>query len=195
MAHESFEDEATAELMNAGFVNIKVDREERPDVDAVYMEATQAFNGGQGGWPMTCLLTPGGEPFFCGTYFPRAQFQGLLGNATNAWQTQREAVEEQGADIARQLREQFATARVRPAPGRRGPGRRRARPDPRIRSALRRLRPRTEFPPSMLLEFLLRAYARAGDERALEMVSRDLPGHGARWHVRPARRRLRPLQR
>src|SRR6201997_2249124 len=54
MAHESFEDASTAELMNAGFVNIKVDREERPDVDAVYMEATQAFNRGQGGWPMTC---------------------------------------------------------------------------------------------------------------------------------------------
>src|ERR1700712_988508 len=85
MAHESFEDEPTAQLMNAGFVNIKVDREERPDVDAVYMEATQAFNDGQGGWPMTCLLTASGEPLFCGTYLPRPQFQALLRNATEAW--------------------------------------------------------------------------------------------------------------
>jgi uncharacterized protein YyaL (SSP411 family) len=69
MAHESFENEATAALMNERFVNIKVDREERPDVDAVYMQATQAMTG-HGGWPMTVVMTPGGEPFFCGTYFP-----------------------------------------------------------------------------------------------------------------------------
>jgi uncharacterized protein YyaL (SSP411 family) len=75
MAHESFEDEQTAALMNAGFVNVKVDREERPDVDAVYMEATQAFNGGQGGWPMTVVMTPAGDPLFCGTYLPRAARQ------------------------------------------------------------------------------------------------------------------------
>jgi uncharacterized protein YyaL (SSP411 family) len=69
MAHESFEDDTIAAYMNEHFVNIKVDREERPDVDAVYMEATQAMTG-HGGWPMTCVLTPKGEPFFCGTYFP-----------------------------------------------------------------------------------------------------------------------------
>src|SRR6195952_5896855 len=103
MAHESFEDEETAQLMNAGFVNIKVDREERPDVDAVYMEATQAFNDGQGGWPMTSLLTPAGDPLFCGTYLPREQFQGLLGNVIEVWAEDRAAVEEQGADISRQL--------------------------------------------------------------------------------------------
>ena len=147
MAHESFEDEATARLMNTGFVNIKVDREERPDVDAVYMEATQAFNSGQGGWPMTCLLTAAGEPLFCGTYFPREQFQALLTNATEAWSTDRDGVEAQGADIARQLREQFA--------GPLGAGQ---APDPavldaavealhgRVRSAIRRLRPRPEIP-------------------------------------------------
>lgn len=71
MAHESFEDPTTAQMMNAGFVNIKVDREERPDVDAVHMEATQAMTG-QGGWPMTVFLTPDGAPFYCGTYFPRS---------------------------------------------------------------------------------------------------------------------------
>src|SRR3546814_6221063 len=69
MAHESFEDEATAAVMNQHFVNVKVDREERPDVDAVYMEAVQAMTG-RGGWPMTVFLTPDGRPFYGGTYFP-----------------------------------------------------------------------------------------------------------------------------
>jgi uncharacterized protein len=172
MAHESFEDDATAELMNAGFVNIKVDREERPDVDAVYMEATQAFNDGQGGWPMTCLLTADGEPLFCGTYFPRAQFQQLLRNASQAWNTQRDAVQAQGADIARQLREQFAP----PV----GSGQ---LPDAEAMDAavlaltaefdtrFAGFGRAPKFPPSMLLEFLLRAYARGGDVRALQMVA------------------------
>ena len=69
MAHESFEDEATAGLMNRSFVNIKVDREERPDLDSIYMSAVQALTG-QGGWPMTVFLTPDGQPFYGGTYFP-----------------------------------------------------------------------------------------------------------------------------
>ena len=68
-----FERSDVAAVMNEHFVNVKVDREERPDVDAVYMEATTALTG-QGGWPMTCLLTPDGAPFFAGTFFPRAQF-------------------------------------------------------------------------------------------------------------------------
>src|SRR6195952_5301504 len=173
MAHESFEDEATAALMNAGFVNVKVDREERPDVDAVYMEATQAFNGGQGGWPMTVLLTPAGDPLFCGTYLPRAQLQGLLGNVTEVWAEDRAAVEEQGADISRQLREQFG-----------GPVGAGLEPDPAVLDAavealtgefdqrFAGFGRAPKFPPSMLLEFLLRAYARAGDPRALEMVER-----------------------
>ncbi len=172
MAHESFEDDETAALMNAGFVNIKVDREERPDVDAVYMEATQAFTG-QGGWPMTCLLTSGGDPIFCGTYFPRAQFQQLLRNATEAWRTQRDAVVEQGADISRQLREQLAVpsgARLLPEAG---------ALDAAVDALSGQFDERfagfggaPKFPPSMLLEFLLRAYARAGADRALDMVAR-----------------------
>src|SRR5689334_2656694 len=76
MEHESFEDPATAELMNERFVNVKVDREERPDLDAVYMDAVVALTG-QGGWPMTVFLTPDGEPFFGGTYFPPAPRHGL----------------------------------------------------------------------------------------------------------------------
>src|SRR5438093_5635130 len=70
MAHESFEDPAVAERMNRDFVCVKVDREERPDLDDIYMAATVAMNQGQGGWPMTVFLTPEQEPFFAGTYFP-----------------------------------------------------------------------------------------------------------------------------
>src|SRR5580700_4988790 len=81
MAHESFEDYEVAAVMNAGFVCIKVDREERPDIDAVYMNATVALTG-QGGWPMTCFLTPDGRPFFCGTYYPKTAFLQLLRRST-----------------------------------------------------------------------------------------------------------------
>ena len=98
MAHESFENEAVARLMNDDFVCVKVDREERPDVDAVYMTATQAMTG-QGGWPMTVFATPDGTPFFCGTYFPRANFVRLLGSVATAWRDQREAVLRQGAAV------------------------------------------------------------------------------------------------
>ncbi len=90
--------------MNEHFVNIKVDREERPDVDAVYMEATQAMTG-QGGWPMTVLLTPAGEPFFCGTYFPprdgrgMPSFRRVLESVAEAWESRREEIEQSGADV------------------------------------------------------------------------------------------------
>jgi len=73
MAHESFEDDATASVMNQLFVNIKVDREERPDVDAIYMDAVQAMTG-RGGWPMTVFCTPTGDPFYGGTYYPQESF-------------------------------------------------------------------------------------------------------------------------
>ena len=90
MAHESFEDPNAAAYVNKHFVAVKVDREERPDVDAVYMEATQAMTG-HGGWPMTCFLTPTGEPFFCGTYFPPTDrpgmpsFRTVCQSVTRAW--------------------------------------------------------------------------------------------------------------
>ncbi|WP_019010536.1 thioredoxin domain-containing protein [Deinococcus aquatilis] len=95
MAHESFEDEATAAYMNAHFVSVKVDREERPDVDGVYMAATQAMTG-QGGWPMTVFLTPDAEPFYAGTYFPPQDRYGMpsfgrvMSSVASAWATQRE---------------------------------------------------------------------------------------------------------
>ncbi|SCL35579.1 hypothetical protein GA0074692_4128 [Micromonospora pallida] len=98
MAHESFEDEAVGRLIDEGFVAIKVDREERPDVDAVYMIATQAMTG-QGGWPMTVFATPDGTPFFCGTYFPKPNFVRLLESVGTAWREQRDAVLRQGAAV------------------------------------------------------------------------------------------------
>ncbi len=98
MAHESFEDEAVGKLLNENFVSIKVDREERPDVDAVYMTATQAMTG-QGGWPMTVFAAPDGTPFFCGTYFPKPNFTRLLESVATAWRDQREAVLQQGAAV------------------------------------------------------------------------------------------------
>ncbi|MGH2562067.1 MAG: thioredoxin domain-containing protein, partial [Thermomicrobiales bacterium] len=76
MEHESFEDDATAALMNARFVNIKVDREERPDLDSIYMSAVQAMSG-QGGWPLNCFLTPEGAPFYGGTYWPPEDRMGM----------------------------------------------------------------------------------------------------------------------
>jgi uncharacterized protein YyaL (SSP411 family) len=82
MERESFENEATAALMNRHFVNIKVDREERPDLDEIYMAATQALNQGQGGWPMTVFLTPDQKPFFAGTYFPPSDGLGRPGFPT-----------------------------------------------------------------------------------------------------------------
>ena len=104
MEHESFEDEATAQLMNTSFVSIKVDREEQPDVDSVYMDAVQAMTG-QGGWPMTVFLTPARVPFYGGTYFPpeprhgMPSFQQLLGAITETWSTRRDEVEDQGSKL------------------------------------------------------------------------------------------------
>jgi uncharacterized protein len=102
MAHESFEDEAIAKVMNDDFVAIKVDREERPDVDAVYMTATQAMTG-QGGWPMTVFATGDGEPFFCGTYFPKPHFARLLETVATAWRDRRDEVLKQGAAVVQAI--------------------------------------------------------------------------------------------
>src|SRR3954470_18344733 len=107
MAHESFEDAGTAAVMNELFVNIKVDREERPDVDAVYMEATQAMTG-TGGWPMTVFMTPDAEPFFCGTYYPRDYFRQLVLNISQAWRDQRDDVTGRARHVATALAENAA---------------------------------------------------------------------------------------
>ena len=168
MAHESFEDEHVAEVVNAGFVAVKVDREERPDVDAVYMNATTSLTG-HGGWPMTCVLTPDGDPFFAGTYFPREQFLALLANVSRVWSEQRADVLASGAHIAARLREITA-------PGPSAPITRET-----TSYAVRALRGHYDlarggfggapkFPPSMVLEFLLRHHAATGDADALAMA-------------------------
>jgi uncharacterized protein YyaL (SSP411 family) len=116
MERESFEDEGIAALMNQHFVCIKADREERPDLDEIYMAATLALNGGQGGWPMTVFLTPDQKPFFAGTYFPptdrygRPGFATLLKQMAESWQRNRAALEAQAGQVSDHLREQ-----VRPA--------------------------------------------------------------------------------
>ena len=108
MAHESFEDETTAALMNEYFVNIKVDREERPDLDGIYMNAVVAMTG-QGGWPMTVVMTPEGEPFFGGTYYPPTPRQGMpafrqvLMSLAQAWEKQNSQLRQSASDIAEHL--------------------------------------------------------------------------------------------
>lgn len=98
MAHESFEDTEIAELLNKYFVSVKVDREERPDIDSIYMSVCQAMTGG-GGWPMSLFLTPEQKPFFAGTYFPKPTFQSLLKQINKLWQTGREKLVLSGNEI------------------------------------------------------------------------------------------------
>ncbi len=109
MAHESFEDDDTAAFMNANFVNIKVDREERPDIDRIYMDAVTAMTG-RGGWPMTVFLTPGAEPIYAGTYYPKVRmshhpsFMDVMGAVLDAWRTNRDGAEQQAATVAEAIR-------------------------------------------------------------------------------------------
>ena len=105
-------------MINEHVVAIKVDREERPDVDAVYMTATQAMTG-QGGWPMTVFMTPDKEPFFCGTYYPRDYFRQLVRNVAQAWREQRDDVTGQARQVTAALAE-HAEATARAAGGPRG---------------------------------------------------------------------------
>ena len=177
MAHESFEDPSTARLMNEGFVNIKVDREERPDVDAVYMNATQALTG-RGGWPMTVFLDPDRRPFYAGTYFPSQprhgmpSFPQLLGAITEAWTQRRQEL----ADQARRLTEAIS----RPIPtGEDPPG------EPELRAAYLGLEHAFDpvhgglggapkFPQQPALEFLLRVTGREWAPKAGAMVRQTL---------------------
>ncbi|MEJ2750829.1 MAG: thioredoxin domain-containing protein, partial [Anaerolineae bacterium] len=108
MDHESFEDEATAVYMNTHFINVKVDREERPDLEAIYMSAVVALTG-QGGWPMTVFRTPDGKPFFGGTYFPPTPrynmpgFRQVLASIIQAWETKRDDIEQNAGEIANHI--------------------------------------------------------------------------------------------
>ncbi|WP_328501807.1 thioredoxin domain-containing protein [Streptomyces sp. NBC_00457] len=176
MAHESFEDQETADYLNTHFVNIKVDREERPDVDAVYMEAVQAATG-QGGWPMTVFLTPDAEPFYFGTYFPPAprhgmpSFRQVLEGVHSAWADRREEVAEVAGKIVRDLAGREISYGGPEAPG-----------EEELARALLGLTREYDaqrggfggapkFPPSMVIEFLLRHAARTGSEGALQMAA------------------------
>jgi uncharacterized protein len=159
MEHESFEDEATAALMNEHFVSVKVDREERPDLDSVYMDAVVSLTG-HGGWPMTVFLTPEGEPFFGGTYFPPEprhglpSFRQLLAAVADAWRERRAEIERDAGSITEQLRHAAEPSREPLAPS-------------PLADAVRGLRrafdsewggfgDAPKFPPASVLEFLLR---------------------------------------
>ncbi len=179
MERESFEDEAIASLMNANFVNVKVDREERPDLDAVYMEAVQMLTG-SGGWPMTVFLTPEGKPFYGGTYFPPTDrmnmpgFPRLLLAVTEAYRTNRGEVER----VTNQLAEQMGRSGQLP------PGNGLLSADI-LHEAYSRLAANFDyqnggfgaapkFPQPMTPEFLLRYYHQGYSPRALEMVEMTL---------------------
>ena len=168
MAHESFEDPETAAYMNEHFVNVKVDREERPDVDAVYMSATTAMTG-QGGWPMTVVLTPEGEPFFAGTYFPdkprhgQPAFRQVLEALAQAWTQRREEVTRVAGDVSEHLRSAAMAVGEQPIE------------EDLLASAVRTLAGEYDarnggfggapkFPPSLALEFLLRRLWRRPDD-------------------------------
>ena len=180
MAHESFEDPETADLMNRHFINIKVDREERPDLDSIYMSAVVALTG-QGGWPMTVALTPDGRPFFGGTYYPPTPRHGLpafrqvLLALAEAWRERRGDVEGSAGEITDHLR-QTALAE---ALG--GGTLNDDLLDQALNGLLRSFDSRLggfgrapKFPPSMTLEFLLRVYAGRGDSMSLHMAERTL---------------------
>ncbi|MEV0141659.1 thioredoxin domain-containing protein [Streptomyces globisporus] len=176
MAHESFEDDETAAYLNAHFVPVKVDREERPDVDAVYMEAVQAATG-HGGWPMTVFLTPDAEPFYFGTYFPpeprhgSPSFQQVLEGVTTAWTDRREEVAEVAGRIVADLAGRSLVHGGDGVPG-----------ESEVAQALLGLTREYDeqhggfggapkFPPAMAVEFLLRHHARTGAEGALQMAA------------------------
>jgi uncharacterized protein YyaL (SSP411 family) len=176
MAHESFEDEETARLMNELFVNVKVDREERPDVDAIYMSAVQAMTG-QGGWPMTVFLTPDGTPFYGGTYFPPEDrhgmpgFRRVLSAVADAYRSRRADVERTAAS----MREMYASV-AREA---RSAGPLRATLLERAYRAIAQrydvrnggIEGAPKFPQAMALDFLLRYWRRTGQAYALEMAA------------------------
>ena len=180
MAHESFEDEATASILNTHFVSIKVDREERPDLDRIYMNAVQAMTG-SGGWPMSVFIAPDGTPFYGGTYFPKKPrynmpaFSQLLLAIADAWQNRREELLRNAGQLVAALRRQAdlgdaGDAAIDPAT---------------VEKAYQSLREQFDvqhggwsgapkFPQPMALEFLLRYHDTTGDGQALTMVNQAL---------------------
>ncbi len=178
MERESFEDAETAAYMNEHFVNVKVDREERPDVDALYMEAVQAISG-QGGWPMTVFCDPEGVPFYGGTYFPpddgrgMPSFRMVMEAVVDAFETKRDEIDERAPEMRARL---GAIGEVEPAPGQPGA--------PMLVEATAQLRAAADmerggfggapkFPPALALEFLL---ARGEQETVEQTLDAMLAG-------------------
>ncbi|MCH7760927.1 thioredoxin domain-containing protein [candidate division TA06 bacterium] len=189
MEVESFENEEIAAIMNEHFISIKVDREERPDVDEVYMTAVQAMTGG-GGWPLSVFLTPDQKPFFGGTYFPpddrfgRPGFKKILLTMADAWKTRRDEIENEGARVTTYLQGKWDLPK--------GGGR---VSEAILEKAYTQLSSSfdetyggfggggNKFPRSMTLSFLMRYYRNTGKERALEIVEKTLEGmaHGGMY--------------
>jgi uncharacterized protein len=188
MAHESFEDRDVAEVMNRLFVSVKVDREERPDVDAIYMQAVQAMTG-HGGWPMTVFLAPDGRPFYGGTYFPRDDRQGMPGfvrvleAVDDAWRTRRDELLDQAGKLE-ELLARSSLAGLGPARAEvplsadvleRAYAGVRTQFDPQFGGFGRA----PKFPQAMTLDFLLRAFVRNQSAETLEMVTTTLDAMAA----------------
>ncbi len=184
MERESFENEAIASIMNRHFVCIKVDREERPDLDEIYMQATVTLNHGQGGWPMTVFLTPDQEPFFAGTYFPpddrwgRPGFPSLLKKIAEAWETDAAGLTSQARNLTERLKSELKT--VSPV----------SVSTSVLDEAVTQFRENFDerhggfgsapkFPPAAGLSLLLRCYRRTGDSQTLRMVTRTLDAMAA----------------
>ncbi|MBS0182901.1 MAG: DUF255 domain-containing protein [Nitrospira sp.] len=179
MERESFENEAIAELMNRWFICIKVDREERPDLDEIYMAATVTMNHGQGGWPMTVFLTPAQEPFFAGTYFPpedrwgRPGFGNILKKIADYWDARPSEVQEQAKELTARLQ----GSKQLPSPI--------SISESVLEEAVAQFTDdfdethggfgtAPKFPPAMGLSFLLRSHRRSGNPHTLTMVTKTL---------------------
>jgi len=176
MEHESFENPSIAKLMNDNFINIKVDREERPDLDQVYMSAVQMMTG-SGGWPLTVFLRPNGEPFYGGTYFPpddrygRPGFPRLLANIAEAYRTRQKDIQENAQSLRQQLNQRMQTGQGSGSIGvdvlHTAAGALDSRFDPREGG----FGTAPKFPASMSIDFLLRYHYRTGNAHALEMAT------------------------
>lgn len=184
MERESFENDAIAAVMNEHFISVKVDREERPDLDEIYMQATLALNHGQGGWPMTVFLTPDQRPFFAGTYFPPADkwgrpgFRTLLEKIAEVWRNDPQGVREQAEELTSRLKTSMRAA----APLSVG--------EDELEAVVGRFAEEFDaryggfgqapkFPPATGLSLLLRRHARTGDPQILQMVRKTLDGLAA----------------
>jgi uncharacterized protein YyaL (SSP411 family) len=173
MAHECFEDADVAAVMNDRFVNVKVDREERPDVDSVYMEAVQATTG-RGGWPMTVFMTPAGRPFFGGTYFPKPSFLKLMDAVDDAWRNRRVDIEQNGEQLTRAISASSAITAAADVP-----------PLSVVNDTLQKIArafdaewggfgQAPKFPSTMHLELVLRAFMASGSDAARTILTTTL---------------------